>query len=65
VTELFGRLSIEGCWTFGIANGESAADRPGNEVAEFLVRALEKTPRCRRARARMTSPESSRVSPAL
>jgi hypothetical protein len=53
VTELFGRSSVEGCWTFGIVLGESPGDRAGNDVAEFLLTALYNNPRCRRAVARM------------
>jgi polyphosphate kinase len=47
VSALFGRLSIESCWTFRIAQDDSPGDGARHDVAEFLATALQKTHRRR------------------
>jgi len=47
VAGLFGRSSIESCWTFQIAQGDAPANRARHDVAEFLVAALRRIERRR------------------
>lgn len=47
VAGLFGRLSVESCWTFQIAQDDSHANHPRDDVAEFLVAGLRRMERRR------------------
>jgi polyphosphate kinase len=53
IAVLFGRSSIESCWTFALAKEDVPANRGANDVAEFLVSALQKIHRGRDAFARI------------
>ena len=53
VTALFGRSSIESCWTFGVAQDDSPATGARHDGAEFLAAALQKTHRKQEPLARM------------
>ena len=53
VTALFGRSSIESCWTFRVAQDDVPADGARPDVAEFLAAALQKTHREHDALRRM------------